>query len=183
MADEITKQGLTFVCEENSPQNRKERNQFSERIIKFDDIDVAINNEKIDVVKKRFAEKLELNISDITNDFLEKYYQKEHILDNALCYVDKLQIEQYDDKCLDTLCQRVIYIKQLVHVFGFKSLFDTETTMYRDSEMEKRMQVSKFLETEKYNSIVTCFGKRLAIAEAKKFSVPGYIVFAAFIVQ
>lgn len=171
IADEITAKGLSFVCEENSVISKKERKRFSEQCIKLDTTNDVINNGKIEVVKKRFANKLKMNADEISNEFLEKYRQKEHIVDNVLYYLD---IGSENNEIMD---KRVECVNQLVNIYGFKNLFDFKTTVTKNKEMEQRMKSSELLEWGNYEELMKCFGKRMHRNKKDNcFSVSAFIM-------
>lgn len=175
IVNEITTKGLTFVCDENFAIDKMERERFSEQSIKFEATDDIINNGKIEAIKKRFAEKLKTNIVNISNEFLDKYYEKEHVIDNVLYYLD---IGEENNETMD---KRTVYINKFVQIYGFKNLFDFKTFVIKDTEMEQRMNDSELLKQDKYVELMKCFGKRCYKKNTNVFSVGAFIILSSAI--
>ncbi len=137
----------------------------------------ATRIDKLALEKYRIIKKFKIKEADLTGDFLRDWKGKEHVLDNILYYTGKLKVDPDDDQYLNTMKQRKTYIDRLVGVYGFKSLFDFDTNVVKDTEMEKRMRDSKFLEWDTYKAVMMCFNKRMTVTkEDNRFSVSAFVI-------
>ncbi len=137
----------------------------------------ATRLDKLSIEKYRLIKKFRIKEIDFTADFAHDWKGKEYILDNILYYIGKLKVDSDDDQYLNTMKQRKIYVDQLVQVYGFKNLYDFDTTVTKDDEMEDRMRKSQFLQWDTYVKIMMTFNKRMhRTKEDNKFSVSAFIM-------
>lgn len=137
----------------------------------------ATRMDKLAIEKYRLIKKFHIKESELTSDFLHDWKGKEYVLDNILYYIGKLKVDHDDDQYLNTMKQRKTYIDELAKVYGFKSLFDFDTEVTKDTEMEDRMRKSQFLKWDIYVKIMVCFSKRMyRTKEDNKFSVSAFIM-------
>jgi hypothetical protein len=52
-------------------------------------------------------------------------------------------------------------LKQLLDIFGFKNIFDFDTVVKKDDELEKKMKDSKMIEYNNYKKIMNDFNKKI----------------------
>ena len=101
----------------------------------------------------------------ITNEQLEEYlyvwYNKEHILHNALYAVGKKRIDDNEDPYFRKNEQKMKYLTMILDLFGFKHLFDFETKCISDEEHYKKLEESDMNDYETYKNIMTTFDKRM----------------------
>ena len=66
------------------------------------------------------------------------WFGKEHILDNALYAVGKLKINSNDIERTNRMKKRLMYLSELLKVFGFKGINDFDTTIEKDNNLVKK---------------------------------------------
>lgn len=169
---EINAKGLKYTCIEMGVCPKKRvRTVYSDKNIKLNITGDFVNNAQIEIVKKRLAEKLNMNV--LTDDTLQKIKDKEYVIDNILCYAKKTNL----GLASETMIKRIEYIDALVEIYGFRSLFDFENVVTKDIGMEKRMESSKFFEWDTYKLIMACYGKRICRSNKNCiFSVSAFVI-------
>ena len=93
-------------------------------------------------------------------DFLSCWYNKEYILDNALCALGKKQYNDVDDPYFSNMGIKIEYLNKILNIFGFKGLLDFETKVKFNEELEKRMIASRLLTKANYSRMMKTFGKQ-----------------------
>ena len=75
--------------------------------------------------------------------------------------VGKLKISSNDIERTNKMKKRLMYLSELLKVFGFKGINDFNTTIERDDNLVKRMENSGFMKYTKYKDVMEAFGKRM----------------------
>lgn len=148
----------------------------AEKIKKLKFKSIATREDKLCLKKYEIMRKFKIKEEEFTHEFLLNWYNKEYILDNALYAVGKLKIPKEDIERKKTMDMKIGYLKELLKVFGFRSLTDFNNVVERDNKMIKRMEKSGFMEKKKYDMVVTVFGKR-NLKQNSKFSINIFIKF------
>lgn len=132
-------------------------------------------NDKLSLKKYWIIKKFKLKKEDFNLEFLINWYNKEHILDNAMYAMGKKEINNTNDVYLNNIKQQIKYLNIILKIFGFNHLFDTETIIERDNQIEKKMENSKLLEWENYQKIMTFFGKKSKKKENSGFNYSSFV--------
>lgn len=93
-------------------------------------------------------------------EFLSCWYNKEYILDNALCALGKKQYNDSDDPYFSNMSIKIEHLNKILNIFGFKGLLDFETKVESNEELEKRMIASRLLTKANYSRMMKTFDKR-----------------------
>lgn len=93
-------------------------------------------------------------------EFLSCWYNKEYILDNALCALGRKQYNDLDDPYFSNMSIKIGYLNKILNIFRFKGLLDFETKVESNEELEKRMIDSKLLIKANYSKMMKTFGKQ-----------------------
>ena len=121
--------------------------------------------------------KFKLKPEELTMAFLLDWYGKEYILDNVAYALGKKKINDIQDPYLNNMKQKVDYLNKILKVYGFKNLFDFDSVVEKDENMEGRMKQSKLLESPNYEILMKCFGKRMYKEKgASMFSIKGFTI-------
>ena len=122
--------------------------------------------------------KFNIKEEKFTMEFLMNWFRKEYILDNALYAVGKLKINSNDLERNNKMKKRLMYLSELLKVFGFKGINDLNTTIERDDNLVQRMENSGFMKYNKYKEVMEAFGKRMyKEKETNNFSIDRYMKF------
>ena len=100
-------------------------------------------------------------------EFLLCWYNKEYILDNALCALGKKQYNDVYDHYFSNMGIKIEYLNKILNIFGFKGLLDFETRVEFNEELEKRMIASRLLTKANYSRMMKTFGKQEQATDLK----------------
>jgi hypothetical protein len=90
----------------------------------------AMKYEKLAIKKYYFKKKLKIDHdlnTDLSKTYLEdisKWYNKEYVLDNALCALGKRTFNDSEDPYFRNMGNKIEYLNKILNVFGFGSLLD-----------------------------------------------------------
>jgi len=161
--DEILDSPLLTKEEADKLESKKCRNQLT-------------RNDKMALRKYWIIKKFKIDPEELNMEFLLNWYGKEYILDNVMYAMGKKKIKK-NDPYLNTMKQKIEYVKKILTVYGFDNLFDFETVAEKDGEMEQRMKDSKLLDWDTYTKMMNCFGKRMYRNKEKNtFSVSSFVI-------
>lgn len=113
--------------------------------------DSSLDENKLILERHEIEKQFKLVDGEFCKDFLDNWYRKEHILDNALKSLGAGD---------DNLQEKLNYLDQILAVYGFDNILDMNKEVILDDGMRKRMDDSKLTTTE-YNKVKNTYGKKM----------------------
>ena len=148
---------------------------------KLEDKKIKNSATRIDklALKRYWIEKnFKLEDGEFNSEFLLTWFNKEHILFNALYALGKKPIKDSDDVYFNKTKQRLEYLKKILNIYGFRDIQDFDKVVKKDDELVKRMKDSKMIEYKNYKQILNDFDKRLYKDEKEnRFSLDRFTIF------
>lgn len=144
-----------------------------------------LNNKKIlsrqekDLLKRyNIEQKFKLDPDEFCQEFLENWYQKEYILDNALYSLGiKPILCDYANRSEKTKKQ-LNYLNQILAIYGFNNILDMNKEVMLDDAMRKRMENS-CLTSSGYNELKKTFNKQMKNGtDSKTFKINNFTLIA-----
>ena len=96
----------------------------------------------------------------ITPEIIKKWYNKEHILDNALYALGKKHYDDSHDSCFSNIGLKLQYLNTILDIFGFKSLLDQDTVVESNNALDDKMENSKLMNKSYYSIMMKTFNKQ-----------------------
>jgi hypothetical protein len=151
-------------------------------IKKLEKKQMKINNNRVEkICLKRYwmIKTFKITPEEFDKKFLDEWYNKEYVLSNALYAMNKKPLKNIEDVYFNKIEKRLEHLKQLLDIFGFKNIFDFDTVVKKDDELEKKMKNSKMIEYNNYKKIMNDFNKKIRIEDSEdKFALNKFIMLA-----
>ena len=130
-------------------------------------------------LKRYWIEKnFKLEDGEFNSEFLLTWFNKEHILFNALYALGKKPIKDPNDVYFNKTKQRLEHLRTILNIYGFRDILDFDKVVNKDDELVKRMKDSKLTDYENYKQILNDFDKRLQRDDKKStFSLDRFTKF------
>ena len=187
--EQIINNMISIVDEKNCVEDMSD-NETSDSYTFYNDtpnsvMDSDMDNNKCDNVYnnklydkcKHNNEYLEKKLRiQLTPEIINKWYDKDYILDNALFALGKKHYDDSHDPYFSNIGLKLQYLNTILDIFGFKSLLDQDTVVDLDDALRAKMKNSKLLDKSNYSNIIKIFGKQEQSKKTNgKFEVKNFI--------
>ena len=141
---------------------------------------IASKFDKLAIKKYYFKRKLKVDHpinNDLDPEILKlflKWYDKEYVLDNALCALGKKSYDDTNDPYFKNIGNKIKYLNKFLNVFGFDSLLDNKMVEL-DEILRTKMKNSGLLTNKNYSTMMKTFEKRERAKDCENFRESTFI--------
>jgi hypothetical protein len=125
--------------------------------------------DKLCLERYYIEKKFKLVDGEFSKEFLFHWYQKEHILNNALYSLNLKQIPDGEADEKGRIKNKLKYLQQILDIYGFSSIIDMKRVIILNDEIRQKMEDSKLM-TDNYNELMSAYKKRMR-SDANKFDI------------
>lgn len=141
---------------------------------------IATKHDKLAIKKYYFKKKLKIDFPincDLDSEIVKlyfKWYDKDYILDNALCALGKKSFDDTSDPYFRNMGNKIKYLNKFLDVFGFDGLLDKKTVELNE-HLRGRMKNSGLLTKKNYSIMMKTFDKQERITNFENIKESTFI--------
>ena len=139
---------------------------------------IATRIDKLSLKRYWIEKNFKLENDEFNSEFLLTWFNKEHILFNALYALGKKPIKDPEDVYFNKTKQRLEHLRKILDIYGFRDILDFDKIVKKDDELIKRMKDSEIIIYKNYKAILSDFNKKMYKDEGEnRFSLDRFTKF------